>query len=129
MARSKLSTTISLTILMALGKSNSAQGPPLNLSMMYLVSQFAPGRACQSHENCLETIRHVGYFHDLRYEGDLYVSWAGGTILQFWGSGFNEHPAANSVIFRTSALTADGREVTLGPYPMDGKYIRHLGLA
>ena len=125
MARPKLSTAISLTILMALGKFNSTQGGSFNLYIMYLVSQFTPGRA-QDEEKT--TLRHVGYFHDLKYEGDLYVSWAGGTILQFWGSGFNNHPVANQVEFRTWALTTS-TEVTLPGTLMNGKYICHLRLA
>jgi hypothetical protein len=91
MAKPKFSTWISITILMA------------------LMSQISPSRAA---ECTFTTLRHVGYFHDLDHEGDLYVSWAGGAILQFSGSGFNGVPIANTVYFETTALTSSG-EITV----------------
>jgi hypothetical protein len=41
----------------------------------------------------------------------LYVSWSGGTILQFWGTGFNSNPASNTVELKTYGLRSDGKEV------------------
>ena len=66
------------------------------------------------------TLRHVSYFHDSSDEnqGNIYVSWGGGVILQFWGSGFNGSPVANTI-----QLTAwiDGNSYVIEGTPMDGK--------
>lgn len=79
---------------------------------MVLGNLMIPGQAAD-----LETLRHIGYFHDLNYDQNLHVSMAGGAILQFWGSGFNESPISNAVCFRTSSLTTN--EITLCGMPMN----------
>ena len=46
------------------------------------------------------------------------MSWGGGVILQFWGSGFNGTPVSNTI-----QLTAwiDGNTYVIEGTPMDGK--------
>jgi hypothetical protein len=46
--------------------------------LIALASTITTGRA---DTTTLDTIRHIGFFHDLEYEGDLYISWAGGAII------------------------------------------------
>ena len=72
------------------------------------------------------TLRHVSYFHDSSTEnqGDIYVSWGGGVILQFWGSGFNGSPVSNTIQL---AAWIDGAYYTIEGTAMDGKY--HLGIS
>ena len=60
----------------------------------------------------------IRYFHDLETEGNLYVSWAGGAIIEFKGEGFDDTPVANSVNFRTTDL---GGDVTVPGTVMTGK--------
>ena len=83
---------------------------------MFLVSMISPGQAAEQ-----ATVRHVGIFHDLSYAGDFCVSYAGGAILQFAGTGFNADPVANRVQFRTTSLST--QEVTLLGTLMNGKEV------
>jgi hypothetical protein len=49
----------------------------------------------------LPTIKGAGYFHDLRYNGNINVSMAGGSIIKFSaGSGLDDNPVANRVVLR-----------------------------
>ena len=65
----------------------------------------------------------IRYFHDLETEGNLYVSWAGGTVIEFKGEGFEDTPVANSIYFRTTEL---GGDVTVPGSAMTGKLIKQI---
>ena len=86
---------------------------------MFSVSQITPSLA---KECTISTLRHVGYFHDLDHEGDLLVSWGGGAILQFSGSGFNGVPIANTVYFESNTFKSPtGELIQLQGTLMNGK--------
>ena len=72
----------------------------------------------------VESIDFIRYFHDLETEGDLYVSWAGGAVIEFKGEGFDDTPVANSVYFRTTGL---GGDVTVPGTAMTGKLASQAG--
>ena len=57
-------------------------------------------RFCCADE--VESLDFIRYFHDLENEGNLYVSWGGGAIIEFKGEGFSSEPVANQVIFTTT---------------------------
>ena len=56
---------------------------------------------CYAQEE-IESLDFISYFHDLENEGNLYVSWGGGAIIEFKGEGFSSEPVANQVIFTTT---------------------------
>ena len=78
----------------------------------------------QTEEDSLDFIR---YFHDLDNEGNLWVSWGGGAIIEFKGEGFHDEPVANSFIFTTNDM---GGTVTIPGTSMTGKlfwaFLRYL---
>ena len=71
----------------------------------------------------VESIDFIRYFHDLETEGDLYVSWAGGAVIEFKGEGFDDTPVANSIYFRTTGL---GGDVTVPGSAMTGKFLKQI---
>ena len=74
---------------------------------------------CQALD--LSVLKDAGYFHDLRYSGNLYVSMAGGSILRFGAhSGLNDEPINNKVSFKNTDIFS-GREITIQGPNMDGK--------
>ena len=72
----------------------------------------------------VDSIDFIRYFHDLETEGDLYVSWAGGAVIELKGEGFHDTPVANSVYFRTTGL---GGDVTVPGTAMTGKSASYAG--
>ena len=75
-------------------------------------------RFCYADE--VESLDVIRYFHDLESEGDLNVSWGGGTIIEFKGEGFHNEPISNSITFTTSDM---GGTVTVPGTAMTGKLI------
>ena len=75
------------------------------------------------HAEDVVSMDFIRYFHDLETEGNLYVSWAGGAIIEFKGEGFEDTPVANSIYFRTTGL---GGDVTVPGTAMTGKLFKQI---
>ena len=73
----------------------------------------------------LSVLRGAGYFHDLRYNGNINVSMAGGSIIRFSAdSGFDDEPINNKVQLRNHDIFSNW--ITIQGHDMDGKKIEYL---
>ena len=68
----------------------------------------------------IASIKGAGYFHDLRYNGNINVSMAGGSIIKFSASsGLDDNPVANRVTLRNHDIFTTW--IDIAGHLMDGK--------